>query len=98
MEEVETTPWHSHESVERYNSLFPILPDFVANYTVGLERGDRVGLPDKHSLRLRKDILAVLVAEKLGIGLAYARRQYIKEDTDQCRWLGLTDKIDAVYS
>jgi hypothetical protein len=100
LKEVETTPWHSHESVERYNSLFPILPDFVAHYTVGLERGDSVGLPNKHSLRLRKDILATLVADRLGIGVAHARRRYIKEDedTDQCRWLGLTERIDAIYS
>jgi hypothetical protein len=97
LKEVQTTPWHSHESIERYNSLFPILPDFVTHYTVGLEH-DKVGLPNKHSLRLRRDILAVLVADKLGIGVAYARRQYIKEDDDQCRWLGLTDKIDAIYS
>ncbi len=97
LKEVETTPWLSHESVERYNSLFPILPDFVARYTVGLQPGDRVGLPDKHSLRLRRDILAALVADRLSIGIAYARRQYTKED-DQSRWLGLTDTIDNIYS
>jgi hypothetical protein len=95
--ENETTPWHSHESVELYNSLFPILPDFVAHYTVGLERGDKIGLPDKHSLRLRRDILAALVADKLGIGSAYAKRRYT-EERDQSRWLGLTDRIDLIYN
>ena len=97
MKEDETTPWHSYESIELYNSLFPILPEFVARYTVGLERGDEVGLPDKHSLRLRRDILAALIADKLSIGTAYARRRYT-EERDQSRWLGLTDKIDAIYN
>jgi hypothetical protein len=97
LKELETTPWHSHESVERYNSLFPILPEFVAQYTVGLEHGDKIGLPDKHSLRFRRDILAALVAEKLDIGTAYAKRRYT-EESSQSRWLGLTDTIDAIYS
>jgi len=92
-----TTPWHSQESVELYNSLFPILPDFVAHYTVGLERGDKIGLPDKHSLRFRRDILATLVADKLDISSAYAKRRYTDE-TDQSRWLGLTDRIDVIYN
>jgi hypothetical protein len=96
LKESETTPWHSHESIELYNSLFPILPEFVAHYTVGLERGDKVGLPDKHSLRLRRDILAALVADKLSIGTAYAKRRYT-EERDQSRWLGLTDKINVIY-
>jgi hypothetical protein len=97
LKEPETTPWHSHESLERYNSLFPILPEFVARYTVGLEHDDKIGLPDKHSLRFRRDILAILVADKLGIGTEYARRRYT-EESSQSRWLGLTDKIDAIYS
>ncbi len=97
MTENETTPWHSHESVELYNSLFPILPDFVAHYTVGLERGDKIGLPDKHSLRFRRDILAALVADKLDIGSAYAKRRYT-EERDHSRWLGLTDRIDAIFN
>jgi hypothetical protein len=96
LNENETTPWHSYESIELYNSLFPILPEFVAHYTVGLERGDKVGLPDKYSLRFRRDILAALVADKLSIGTAYAKRRYT-EERDQSRWLGLTDKIDAIY-
>jgi hypothetical protein len=97
LKEKETTPWHSEESIELYDSLFPILPDFVAHYTVGLERGDKVGLPDKHSLRLRRDILAALVADKLSIGAAYAKRRYT-EERDHSRWLGLTDRIDVIYS
>jgi hypothetical protein len=91
------TPWHSHESLTLYDSLFPTLPDFVAYYTVGLEHGYKVGLPDKHSLRLRRDILAALVADKLRIGAAYAKRRYT-EERDQSRWLGLTDKIDVLYN
>jgi hypothetical protein len=97
LKERETTPWHSDERIELYNSLFPILPEFVAHYTVGLERGDKVGLPDKHSLRLRRDILAALIADKLDISTAYAKRRYTDE-RDQSRWLGLTDKIDDVYN
>jgi len=97
LKENETTPWHSDESIELYNSLFPNLPEFVAHYTVGLKRGDKVGLPDKHSLRLRRDILAALVADKLSIGAAYAKRRYT-EERDQSRWLGLTDKIDVIYN
>lgn len=96
LEEKATTPWHSYESIELYNSLFPILPDFVAHYTVGLERGDVVGLPDKHSLRFRRDIVAALVANNLSIGADYAKRRYTK-DGDQSHWLGLTDKINRIY-
>jgi hypothetical protein len=82
--------------MERYDSLFPILPDFVAHYTVGLKHGNTVGLPDKHSLGLRRDILAALVADEFGITAEYAKRRYTKE-TDQSRWLGLTDRIDLIY-
>ena len=96
MSEHETTPWHSYESIEQYNSLFPILPEFTAHYTVGLEHGEKVGLPNKHSLDLRRDILAVLIADRLGIGPAYAKRRYTDESI-QSRWLGLTDRIDAIY-
>jgi hypothetical protein len=73
LEEDDATPWHSDERMERYNSLFPILPEFVAHYTVGLKRG---GTPD--------------------IGTEYAKRRYT-EETDQSRWLGLTDRIDLIY-
>jgi hypothetical protein len=97
LNESQTTPWHSHENIERYNSLFPILPNFVAHYTIGLERGGNVGLPDKHSLHLRRDILAALIADKLSIGAAYAKSRYT-EESNQSRWLGLTDKIDAIYN
>jgi hypothetical protein len=97
LKEVEITPWHSDESIERYNSLFPILPDFVARYTVGLECGETIGLSDKHSLRLRRDLLGALVADRLGISIAYAIHRYSKE-SEQSRWLGLTDTIDAIYS
>jgi len=83
--------------MERYNSLFPLLPEFVAHYTVGLERGEKVGLANKHSLSVRRDILAALIAEKLGIGTAYAKRRYTHE-IDQSRWLGLTDRIDLIYA
>jgi hypothetical protein len=96
LEEDDATPWHSDERMERYNSLFPILPEFVAHYTVGLKRGGTVGLPDKHSLRLRRDILAALIADELDIGTEYAKRRYT-EETDQSRWLGLTDRIDLIY-
>lgn len=92
----ETTPWHSYEPIERYNSLFPTLPQFVAQHTVGLEYGDKIGLPDKYSLRLYRDILAALVADKLSISLDYAKRRYTKE-SDQSHWLGLTDRIDKIY-
>jgi hypothetical protein len=73
LEEDDATPWHADERMERYNSLFPILPEFVAHYTVGLKRG---GTPD--------------------IGTEYAKRRYT-EETDQSRWLGLTDRIDLIY-
>ncbi|WFU19151.1 hypothetical protein [Bradyrhizobium sp. CB3481] len=96
MQEIGTTPWHSDESIERYNALFPILPDFAAHYVVGLKHGETIGLSDKDSLRLRRDLLAALVADKLGISLAYARRRYT-EESDQSRWMGLTDTIDAMY-
>jgi hypothetical protein len=96
LKETETTPWHSDESVEQYNSLFPILPDFFARHTVGLEHGERIGLLGKHSLRLRRDLLAVLAADRLGISLEYARRRYT-EESKESRWLGLTDTIDAIY-
>jgi len=96
LKEDETKPWHSDEPVERYNSLFPTLPQFVAHYTVGLERGYAVGLPDKHSLRLRKNLLAALIADRLRIGIEYAKRRYVTEQS-QSHWLGLTDRIDKIY-
>jgi hypothetical protein len=89
-------PWHSHEPIERYNSLFPMLPDFVAHYTVGLKHGEVIGLAGKHSLRLDRDLLAVLAADRLGISVAYARKRYV-EESQQSRWLGLTDTIDSIY-
>jgi hypothetical protein len=96
LENVGTTPWHSDESIERYNALFPILPDFVTRYTVGLQRGESIGLSNKHSLRLRRDLLAALVADAFDISLEYAKRRYT-EESDHSRWLGLTDTIDAIY-
>lgn len=41
-------------------------------------------------------MLAVLVADGLGISAAYAKRRYT-EESDQSRWLGLTDTIDAIF-
>lgn len=74
-----------------------MLPAFATRYTVGLEHGERIGLESKDLLRLRRDLWAVLAADRLDIGVAYAKRRYTDE-SQQSRWLGLTDQIDALYS
>jgi hypothetical protein len=97
LEEIETTPWHSDDNIERYNSLFPMLPDFVAHYTVGLKHDESIGLLGTHSLRLYRDLQAVLVADQLDLSFAYAKKRYTDE-SKQSRWLGLTETIDTIYS
>jgi hypothetical protein len=89
-------PWHSYESMERYEALFPLLPDYVAQYTVGGGRLPRVGLSCKQDLSLRKQLLSVLIADAMQISLSHAEKRYA-EDPNASRWLGLTDKIDLIY-
>lgn len=89
-------PWNSHENAEQYDCLFPLLPDYVAHYTIGGKLSPRIGLPDKNSLHLAEDMLAMLIANQMGISLAYAKKRYAKDFT-QWRWLGITDKIDRIY-
>jgi hypothetical protein len=90
-------PWHSHEPIERYESLFPLLPDYVAHYTIGGKRLPRIGLSSKHDLGFRRGLLAALLAGRMQIGIAYAEKRYAKESVET-RWLGLTDRIDLIYT
>jgi hypothetical protein len=46
-------PWHSYEPMERYESLFPLLPDYVAHHTIGGRHLPSIGLSSKHHLGLR---------------------------------------------
>ena len=80
----------------KYDSLFPLLPNYVAHYTVGGKIAPRIGIPDKHALHLLEDLKTVLIADNLGIGLSYAQKKYPSEST-QSRWLGLTDRIDLLF-
>src|SRR5215813_14085826 len=89
-------PWHSDENLEQYETLFPVIPDYTAHYTIGGRVGPRIGLPNKNSLRLRKGILAALIAYQAGLSLSYAEKRYAAEPTES-RWLGLTDRIDKIY-
>jgi hypothetical protein len=90
-------PWHSYEPIERYESLFPLLPDYVAHYTIGGKRLPRIGLSNKHDLGFRKGLLAVLLAYRMQIGISYAEKRYAKDHVES-RWLGLTDQIDLIYN
>lgn len=90
-------PWHSYEPIERYESLFPLLPDFVAHYTIGGKRVPRIGISRRLDLQFRKVLLAALLAGRMQIGLSYAEKRYAKEALET-RWLGLTERIDRVYS
>lgn len=89
-------PWHSFESIERYESLFPLLPDFVAHYTIGGKRLPRIGLSSRLDLQFRRVLLAALLAGRMQIGLSYAEKRYAK-DARETRWLGLTERIDRLY-
>jgi hypothetical protein len=93
----EFTPWHSHEPMQRYDSLFPLLPDFVAKHTIGNRFLPNVGFEARPSAGLWKKVFAALVSEQMGISLAHAERRYPLE-FNQSHWLGLTDRIDAIYS
>jgi hypothetical protein len=90
-------PWHSYEPMERYESLFPLLPDYVAHYTIGGKRLPRIGLSNKSDLQFRKVILAALLAFRMQIGISYAEKRYAT-DPSVSRWLGLTDRIDQIYN
>jgi hypothetical protein len=90
-------PWHSYEPIERYDSLFPLLPDYVAHYTIGGKRLPRIGLSSKLDLGFRKGLLGALLADRMQIGISYAEKRYAK-DPIESRWLGLTDKIDQIYN
>jgi hypothetical protein len=89
-------PWHSLEPVARYDSLFPLLPDFVAHYTIGGKRLPRIGLSSRIDLQFRNVLLAALLAGRMQIGISYAEKRYAK-DPLETRWLGLTDRIDNIY-
>jgi hypothetical protein len=91
-----STPWNSFDEMEQYNSLFPLLPDYVAHYTLGGKFFPQVGLPNKESLDLANDILTVFICNQLGISFAYAKKRYLKEISSS-RWLGLTERIDYIY-
>jgi hypothetical protein len=67
-------PWHSYELIERYESLFPLLPDYVAHYTIGGKRLPRIGLSSKYDLGFRKGLLAALFAGRMQIGIANAEK------------------------
>jgi hypothetical protein len=90
-------PWHSYEPIELYESLFPLLPDYVAHYTLGGKRLPRIGLSSKHDLGFRRSLLAALLADRMQIGLDYAEKRYAKDPVES-RWLGLTDRIDLIYN
>ncbi|MBU6462346.1 MAG: hypothetical protein KGL35_01125 [Bradyrhizobium sp.] len=90
-------PWHSFEPIERYESLFPLLPNYVAHYTIGGKRLPRIGISTKYDLVFRKGLLAALLASRMQIGIAYAEKRYAK-DSVESRWLGLTDRIDSIFS
>jgi hypothetical protein len=89
------TPWHSEESTERYDCLFPILPDYVAHYTLGGKLAPKIGIT-KHSLELASKITSVQIADRLGISVAWAEKRYSPEES-KTRWLGLTDQIDTLF-
>jgi len=91
------TPWHSSEASEKYNSLFPLLPNYAARYTFGGKLGPKIGLPDKNSLYLIDEILTLLIADRLQVSYATAKKRYPPEVTES-RWLGLTDRIDTIFS
>jgi hypothetical protein len=95
-EDKDIQPWHSFEPMERYDSLFPLLPDYVAHYTIGGKRLPRIGLSDKYDLHLRKRLFATLIAYRMEINTTYAEKRYPAEITES-RWLGLTDRIDLIY-
>ena len=89
-------PWNSDESLQQYESLFPPLPDFSTQHTLGGKFGPKIGLPDRHSLWIAEDILAALIAHQMEISVAYARKRYVSDFTEW-RWLGLTDRIHQIY-
>jgi hypothetical protein len=95
-EDKDVQPWHSYEPMDQYDSLFPLLPDFVPHYTIGGDRFPQIALASKHDLQLRRQLLATLIADRMQIGIAYADKRYAK-DSAESRWLGLTDRIDSIY-
>jgi hypothetical protein len=90
-------PWHSYEPIERYESLFPLLPNYVAHYTIGGKRLPRIGISNKYDLSFRRSLLAALLADRMQIGISYAEKTYAK-DAVESRWLGLTDQIDSIFN
>lgn len=89
-------PWHSTEEMEKYDSLFPLLPNYVAHYTIGLRHGPRIGISSIEDMHLSKQLRAVLVADAMQLSTPYAEKRYVKDSTET-RWLGLTRKIDRLY-
>lgn len=92
----DAAPWNSRTRVAQYELLFPTLPDFVAHQTVGGKLSQTIGLPDSRSPHLAEDILAALIANQMGLSLAYAKKNYVTPFTES-RWLGLTRRIDALF-
>lgn len=82
--------------MEKYDSLFPLLPDYVAHYTIGLRHGPRIGVSSIEDMQLSKQLRAVLVADAMQLSVPYAEKRYVKDST-KTRWLGLTKKIDRLY-
>jgi len=89
-------PWHSYEPIERYESLFPLLPDYVAQYTIGGKRLPRIGLSSKYDLGFRRPLLAALLAGRMQIGIDYAEKRYAK-DSIESRWLGQTTSLKIIF-
>jgi hypothetical protein len=90
-------PWHSYEPIERYESLLPLLPNYVAHYTLGGKRLPRIGISNKYDLSSRRTLLAALLADRMQIGISCAEKRYAK-DAVESRWLGLTDRIDLIFN
>jgi hypothetical protein len=65
--------------------------------TIGGKYSEKVGLPSGRSLYLAEDILTALIANRMGISLSYAKKRYVSPFTES-RWLGLTDRIDQLFS
>lgn len=89
-------PWHSYEDSSKYDSLFPLLPQYIVRQTLGIHNL-RVGLDREPDSELRQNLLAAMAAYRGRIGLDYAKKRYVHEATES-RWLGLTDRIDNLFS
>jgi len=90
-------PWNSDERFEQYESLFPVLPNYVAKHVLRPKFGPEIGLPDSPSLHFAEDILTLLIANQMRVGFEYAKKKYGNRNFTEWRWLGLTNRIDSIY-